>query len=61
MDLAKCLKALEKENVQLKKLVVDLSLDNQILKEGATVGGAIRAPDGTVIFQVSMREAAYNE
>ena len=40
MDLAKCLKALEKENVRLKKLVADLSLDNQILKEGATVGGA---------------------
>ena len=33
MDQAKRLKALEKENVRLKKLVVDLSLDNQILKE----------------------------
>jgi hypothetical protein len=27
------LKELEKENVQLKKLVADLSLDNAILKE----------------------------
>ena len=35
MDLsqAKRLKDLEKENQQLKKLVADLSLDNQILKE----------------------------
>jgi putative transposase len=30
---AKKLKALEKENLQLKKLVADLSLDNAILKE----------------------------
>lgn len=29
------LKALEKENSQLKKLVADLSLDNAILKEAA--------------------------
>ena len=34
-EVAKQLKALEKENVQLKKLVADLSLDNQILKEAA--------------------------
>ena len=33
MDKAKRLKALEKENGRLKKLVADLSLDNQILKE----------------------------
>ena len=33
MDQAKRFKALEKENVGLKKLVVELSLDNQILKE----------------------------
>ena len=33
MDQAKRLKALEKENVWLKKLVADLSLDNQIQKE----------------------------
>ena len=33
MDQAKRLKALEKENVRLKKLVADLSLDNQILQE----------------------------
>ena len=30
---AKKLKALEKENVRLKKLVADISLDNAILKE----------------------------
>jgi putative transposase len=29
------LKGLEKENIQLKKLVADLSLDNSILKEAA--------------------------
>ena len=34
-DVAKQLKALERENGQLKKLVADLSLDNQILKEAA--------------------------
>ena len=33
MDQAKRLKALEKENVRLKKRVADLPLDNQILKE----------------------------
>ncbi len=33
MDQAKRLKNLEKENSQLKKLVADLSLDNQILQE----------------------------
>ena len=33
MDQAKRLKALEKENAGLKKLVAELSLDNQILKE----------------------------
>ena len=33
MDQAKRLKALEKENGRLKKLVADWSLDNQILKE----------------------------
>ncbi len=32
-DQAKRLKELEKENARLKKLVADLSLDNQILKE----------------------------
>jgi len=34
-EMARQLKALEKENSQLKKLVADLSLDNQILKEAA--------------------------
>ena len=33
MDQAKRLKAPEKENGRLKKLVANLSLDNQILKE----------------------------
>jgi|TARA_B100001964_G_scaffold165506_1_gene181763 hypothetical protein len=33
MDQAKRLKNVEKENSQLKKLVADLSLDNQILQE----------------------------
>ena len=32
-DQAKRLKALERENSRLKKLVADLSLDNAILKE----------------------------
>ena len=33
VDQAKRLKELEKENARLKKLVADLSLDNEILKE----------------------------
>jgi transposase-like protein len=33
VDQAKRLKKVEKENVRLKKLVADLSLDNDILKE----------------------------
>jgi putative transposase len=33
VDQAKRLKAMEHENTRLKKLVVDLSLDNAILKE----------------------------
>lgn len=35
VDQAKRFKALEKENVRLKKIVADLSLDNDILKEAA--------------------------
>ncbi len=35
VDQAKRLKDLEKENVLLKKLVANLSLDNDILKEAA--------------------------
>jgi transposase-like protein len=35
IEQAKKLKALEKENARLKKLVADLSLDNAILKEAA--------------------------
>jgi len=35
LDQAKRLKELEKENVRLKRLVADLSVDNQILKEAA--------------------------
>jgi transposase-like protein len=34
-DQVKRLKELEKENVQLKKVVADLTLDNAILKEAA--------------------------
>jgi len=33
LDQIKQLKALQKENAQLKKLVADLSLDNAIIKE----------------------------
>jgi transposase-like protein len=33
IDQAKRFKELEKENARLKKLVADLSIDNQILKE----------------------------
>ena len=36
LDQAKRLKDLEKENTRLKKLVADVSLDNQILKEAAS-------------------------
>ena len=35
VEQARRLKELEKENSRLKKLVADLSLDNQILKEAA--------------------------
>jgi putative transposase len=35
VDQAKRLRELEKENTRLKKLVADLSLDNDILKEAA--------------------------
>lgn len=35
VEQAKRLKDLEKENIRLKKLVADLSLDNAILKEAA--------------------------
>jgi transposase-like protein len=33
LDQVRCLKNLQKENTQLKKLVADLSLDNAVLKE----------------------------
>ncbi len=36
MDQAKRFKVLEKENGRLKKLVADLSLDNDILREAAS-------------------------
>jgi len=36
VDQAKRLKELEKENARLKKLVADLSLDNDILREAAS-------------------------
>jgi len=35
IEQAKRLKELEKENIRLKKLVADLSLDNSILQEAA--------------------------
>ena len=35
IEQARKLKSMEKENARLKKLVVDLSLDNSILKEAA--------------------------
>jgi transposase-like protein len=36
VDQARKLKDVEKENIRLKKLVADLSLDNAILKEAST-------------------------
>ena len=36
MDQAKKLRALEKENARLKKLVADMALDNDILREAAS-------------------------
>ena len=36
IDQARRLKDLEKENGRLKKLVADISIDNQILKEAAS-------------------------
>jgi len=36
MDQAKKLRSLEKENVRLKKLVADMALDNDILREVAS-------------------------
>ena len=35
VEQARRLKEIEKENVRLRKLVADLSLDNAILKEAA--------------------------
>ncbi len=35
IDQAKKLKTLERENIRLKKLVADISLDNAILKEAS--------------------------
>ena len=34
-EMARQMRALEKENVRLKKLVAEQALDNQILKEAA--------------------------
>ena len=36
IDQARRLRDVEKENLRLKKLVADLSIDNQILKEAAS-------------------------
>lgn len=46
VDQAKRLKSLEQENVRLKKLVADLSLDNSILKEVAAGNCCARPDDG---------------
>ena len=45
VDQAKRFKGLEQENVRLKRLVADLSLDNSILKEVAA-GNFEARPDG---------------
>lgn len=37
LDQAKRLKELEKENIQLRKIVTDLTIDNSILKEASRV------------------------
>ena len=39
MDQARRFKDMEKENLRLKKLVADLSLDNAILREAASGNG----------------------
>ena len=45
--MARHMKALEKENVRLKKLVAEQALDNQILKEAARQGrAAVPGPFG---------------
>ena len=43
-EMAKELKALQKENTRLKKLVADQALDNAILKDAATETSEPRAP-----------------
>lgn len=42
LDQARRLKELERENVRLKKLVADLSLDNTILREAAQGNSSAR-------------------
>ena len=42
LDQARRLKELERENVRLKKLVADLSLDNAILREAAQGNSSAR-------------------
>lgn len=44
IDQAKRMKDLERENVRLKRLVADLSLEKQVLKDVAS--GNLKAPNG---------------
>lgn len=46
-EMAKELKALQKENARLKKLVADQALDNVILKEAAK--GNVRTPSNVAL------------
>jgi hypothetical protein len=48
VDQAKRFKELEKENIRLKRLVADLSLDKAILKDAAS------ADNSLIIFTVVM-------
>ena len=46
VEQARRLKELEKENVRLKRLVTDLSLDKDILKEALKGNSWVRLGDG---------------
>lgn len=56
LDKAKRLKELESENIRLKKLVADLSLDNAILNEVAEGTGAMDG-GGSECSESGRREA----
>jgi transposase-like protein len=53
-DQAKRLKALEKENARLKKVVADLTLDNAILKEAETDRFGLNHRAATSCFRPSV-------